>query len=549
MTAWLEGLFDGSGPIAVTTLGDLLVRAARQHGDHDALVMPGLRLTYRDLLTRALQRARGLMALGVKGGDHVAILLPASAEFVEFLFGIALAGAVPVPMNARYRGHEMRYLVENSDAIVVVTTGSVAQGLDLFDRLKEGLGEPVLANGRLSLPGLPRLKQIVHLGDAAPGTVSAAGFDERAATVKLAAVLERRAQVRVRDTGLLLYTSGTTANPKGCLLSHEALVRNGIELARRYRMTEADSFWSPLPLFHIAGIMPLIATAWSGARYVTMPVFDAGAALRQIADERVSINYACLAPIMADLINHPDFAATDFSSMRMMNSSFALLPPSFGETLQATMGHTLHVSTYGMSECAGTVTTSRLDDPADKRMTRLGTPFPGMEVKAISEEGAALPPGETGELVIRGYGTCDGYHRDPVKSAEALRGGWFHTGDVGSVDAEGHVLFTGRLKDMLKVGGENVAALEIESFIGTHPAVKLCQVVGMPHDRLVEVPAAFVELRPGMSATEDEIIAFCTGRIARFKVPRLVRFVTEWPMSASKIQKFRLRDSLLSAPA
>jgi acyl-CoA synthetase (AMP-forming)/AMP-acid ligase II len=544
----LESFLDSIGIIEVTTLGDLILRAAKRHGARDALVMPGVRLSYNDVAERALMRARGLMALGVKGGDHVALLLPTSVEFLEFMFGVALAGAVPVPINARYRGHELRYLAENSDAVVVVTTGMISEGLDLYARLAEGLGQPKrhATEDRLDMPGLPRLRHIVHLGNAPAGTMNADEFRLRALSVPLAEAGDRRARVRLRDMGLLLYTSGTTSNPKGCMLSHEAMVRNGMELARRYRMNETDSFWSPLPMFHIAGIMPIIATTSTGGRYVTAPVFDAGVSLRQLADEQVTINFACFAPIMADLINHPTFKDIDFSKVRMMNSSLALQPGPFREMLTKAMPGTIHVSTYGLSESSGTVTTSRLDDPEDARLNRLGGAMPGMEIRIVDNDGHDLPPGGRGQILLRGYGTCAGYYKDGEKTAATIRGGWLHTGDIGSLDERGHLMFHGRLKEMLKVGGENVAALEVESFIGGHPAVKLCQVVGIPHERLVEVPAAFIELRPGTTATEQEIIAFCKDKISSFKVPRYVRVVQEWPMGTSKIQKFRLRDSLLA---
>lgn len=545
----LDAFLNSVSLIEVTTLGDHLLRAAQRWPERAALVMPGVRLTYAQLAERALDVARGLMACGVKGGDHVATLLTTSVEFHEALFGIALAGAVPVPINCRYRGHELRYLAENSDAVVILTTGMIAEGLDLYARLEEGLGKPVrhATEDRLAMPGLPRLRHIVHLGDKpAPGTMTAAEFQRRALTVPMVEAGRRRANVRVRDLGLLLYTSGTTSNPKGCMLTHEAMVRNGIELGRRYKMESKDSFWSPLPMYHIAGIMPIIATTSVGALYVTSPVFDAGVSLDQLQNERVTINFACFAPIMADLLNHPKFATTDFSTMRMMNSSLALQPASFREMLTGAMPSTIHVSTYGLSESAGTVTTSQLDDPEAKRMSKLGCAMPGMQLRIVDDNENDLPAGERGQLLLRGYGMAEGYYRDPEKTAQVVRDGWLRTGDICSIDADGYLMFHGRLKEMLKVGGENVAALEIEAFIGAHPAVKLCQVVGVPDARLVEVPAAFIELKPGASATEKEIIEFCKNKISSFKIPRFVRTVQEWPMGASKIQKYKLRATLMN---
>ncbi|MEL7373940.1 MAG: AMP-binding protein, partial [Pseudomonadota bacterium] len=208
--------------------------------------------------------------------------------------------------------------------------------------------------------------------------------------------------------------------------------------------------------------------------------------------------------------------------------------------------NTVQVGTFGMTETAGTVCTSELDAPLDRRISRLGTPLPGMEVRIVdADTGEDLPNGERGEILVRGYSLFEYYYKDPEKTAEALDSdGWYHTGDVGSLDDDGSIMFYGRTKDMLKVGGENVAAAEIESFLARHDAVKMAQVVGVPDARLGEVAAAFIELKPGVSVEGQELMDFCKGEIASFKVPRYVRFVTEWPMSTSKIQKFKLKDQL-----
>jgi len=211
------------------------------------------------------------------------------------------------------------------------------------------------------------------------------------------------------------------------------------------------------------------------------------------------------------------------------------------------MPHAVYVGTFGMTETAGTVTTSRLDDPLDERVSRLGRPLPGLEVRIVDPAtGKEAATGERGEVWVRGYSTLIGYYKDPEKTAQAIdRDGWYHTGDVGSMDGRGTMMFHGRIKDMLKVGGENVAAAEIEACLQRHPAVKLAQVVGIPDARLVEVPAAFVERKTDASVTDQELMDFCRREIAGFKVPRVVRFVAEWPMSTSKIQKFKLRDELV----
>ncbi|MEM6810829.1 MAG: AMP-binding protein, partial [Pseudomonadota bacterium] len=279
---------------------------------------------------------------------------------------------------------------------------------------------------------------------------------------------------------------------------------------------------------------------------LTMSHFDAGVALKMLEVERASVTYPCFITIMSDLINHPDFEKTDLSAVRLMNSNFAVQPPGIAEAMQKAMPNTIQVGTFGMTETAGTVCTSELDAPLDRRISRLGTPLPGMEVRIVdADTGEDLPNGERGEILVRGYSLFEYYYKDPEKTAEALDSdGWYHTGDVGSLDDDGSIMFYGRTKDMLKVGGENVAAAEIESFLARHDAVKMAQVVGVPDARLGEVAAAFIELMPGASVEGQELMEFCKGEIASFKVPRYVRFVTEWPMSTSKIQKFKLKDQL-----
>ncbi len=537
--------------IQVTTLGDLLLLANDRFCESPVLIMPEQQLSYGQLTERALLRARSLQALGVKPGEHVGLLMPTCVEFAEFLFAIALCGAVAVPMNARYKYSELAYVIENGDLVTIVTTDQVAEQVNFVERLGQAL--PDLAKQRdsrhLVLSTAPKLRNLVLLGKSVPvGFVSQIEFDKLASSVDEDRVHEARMGVRLRDPAIMLYTSGTTANPKGCLISHEAIVRNSIALGRhRYALRSHDVFWSPLPMFHIAAILPLCASLDVGGAYATMSYFEAGAALKMLAKHKVTATYPCFVTIMSDLINHPDFATTDLSRITMMNANFAVQPPGIKDAMLAAMPHAIYVGTFGMTETAGTVTTSRLDDPLEERVGRLGRPLPGLEVRIFNHEaGRDSATGERGEVLVRGYSTLIGYYKDPEKTAAALdQEGWFHTGDVGSLDAAGTIMFHGRTKDMLKVGGENVAAAEIESCLQRHPAVKLAQVVGIPDARLAEVAAAFVEKKPGVEVTAQELMDFCRQEIASFKVPRQVRFVTEWPMSTSKIQKFRLRDELV----
>ena len=538
--------------INVTTIGDLLLNAADRYPDRDALVFPGFRLTYAELAARAIERARGLQALGVRPREHVGLLLPTCPEFVEYFFAIALCGAVAVPINARYRAHELGYVVENGDLVTIVTTAQIADQVNFVMRLDGALpGLTAERNPlRLKLKAAPKLRNIVLLGKSAPHAfVAEKEFHKLSKSVDEESVHRARLGTRVRDVGLMLYTSGTTANPKGCLLTHEAMVRNSIALGRyRYQLRSDDRFWSPLPMFHIAAILPMIATFDVGGAYLTMHHFDAGEALRMLDGERATATYPCFVTIMSDLIYHADFKKTDLSRVKLMNSNFAVQPPGIKEAMLAAMPNAIQVGTFGMTETAGTVTTSQLTDTLAARTTRLGKPLPGLEVRIVDpDSGLEAETGRRGEVWVRGYSTLEGYYKDAEKTAAAIDvDGWYHTGDIGSLDAEGTMMFHGRIKDMLKVGGENVAAAEIEACLQRHPAIKLAQVVGIPDARYVEVPVAFVELKPGSQPTDAELIEHCRREIAGFKVPRHVRFVAEWPMSTSKIQKFRLRDGLMA---
>lgn len=538
--------------IAVTTIGDLLLTAADRFPDSDAVVFPTAKVTYRELAERAMLRARSLQALGVKPRDHVGLLLPSCLEFVEYFFAIALCGAVSVPINARYKTHELAYVLDNGDIVTLITTSQVPDQVDFIARLNAAL--PSLADQgdprHLAVREAPRLRNMVVLGKGSrPGFLSEKEFHRLARSIPEDSVHTSRLQTRVRDIGLMLYTSGTTANPKGCLLTHEAMVRNSVALGRhRYQLRHQDRFWSPLPMFHIAAILPLIAIFDVGGAYLTMGHFDAGLALRMLEQEKATATYPCFVTIMADLIYHPDFKKADLSRIRLMNSNFAVQPPGIKDAMLKAIPDAIQVGTFGMTETAGTVTTSMLTDPLEARVSRLGKPLPGLSVRIVDPEtGDDLATGQRGEVLVKGYSTLEGYYKDPVKTAQAIDSdGWYHTGDIGSLDTAGTMMFHGRTKDMLKVGGENVAAAEIEACLQRHPSVKLAQVVGIPDARYAEIPAAFIELKPGMHAEPAELIEHCRGEIAGFKVPRHIRYVEEWPMSTSKIQKFRLRDQLVA---
>jgi fatty-acyl-CoA synthase len=519
--------------VEVGPIGDLLVRAASRWPHKEAIVFPDERRSYGEMLAAVERCACSLLGLGVGAGDRVGILMPNCFDFLELQLACALVGVSVVPVNVRFRALELGYVLEDSGMVALATNDLIADHVDLAGLIAEAAAERP-----------PSLRHLIMLGESSPaGFVDRAAFLAAGDGVPVAEVRRARSRVRLRDEAMLMYTSGTTTNPKGCVLTHEALVRTGAAAAERWELVHDERFWNPLPMFHMGGVFPLLAHMHIGATVVTLTHFEPGMALRQLEEERITFAYPTFPAITQALIHHPDFDSTDLSAVRLVNDTG---PPETLRAVQERFAPAPVVTLFGMTEACGGVSWSAPGDPYEKRMTTGGLPLRGVDVQIVDPEtDEELPAGARGEITYRSPGLFERYHNDPETTAESMRGGWFHSGDLGTVDADGRLTFVGRLKDMLKVGGENVAAVEIEAYLGTHPAVLIAQVVGIPDERYGEVPAAFVEVVPGHTMGEQELIEYCRGRIARFKIPRHVRFVTEWPMSASKVQKFRLREQLL----
>jgi len=535
------------GVVSLLPWGDLIVRGASKHPDRDVFVFAEERRTYAEMHRRAEEVGRGLLALGVRPGDHVGILMPNCMDFLDVWFAASYIGAVVVPINARFKARELGYVIENAELVTLFTSDVVEQHTDYVELLHEALPGLAAADdpSSLSLESTPVLRSAVLLGSkGAPGFLDRGAFQSLTTHTPVPTVDELRRRVALRDTAVIFYTSGTTAMPKGCMLDHETLLRVGVNSARRMNLVDGERMWDPLPLFHTAATQPMAAVLYKCGTYVSMTHFEPTIALELIRNERVTSTFTAFPIIAQALLNHPDYTE---DTLRDVAVTFNVAPPDALKAMQERMPHTVQVTGFGMTETGGSVVLSRPEDPVDVRAGSEGAPFPGMVVEIrdlVTNE--VLPTGERGEIAVRGPQVFQGYFKAEKKNAEVMEsGGWFHTGDLGALDEAGRLHYQGRAKDMLKVGGENVGAIEIESFLALHPAVSIAAVVGVPDDRYMEVAAAFIELRPAQTATEEEIIEFCTGGLARFKVPRYVRFVTEWPMSATKVQKFQLRDQLM----
>jgi len=515
------------------------VRASAAHGSRGALVIGDRRVSFDELLDRAREAARGLASLGIGRGSRVAAFMPNCEELVEILFAMAMLGAVAIPVNSRFRLRELLHIARDARPAMFVTLATAAEHSDHVERLAKMASE---------LPSQER-PLLVALGDdseraEAHGMLTGAQLAAAGVQVSDSTLEDARARVRVRDLAAILYTSGTTAAPKGCLHTHEALVRNAIVTGRtRFLLGPEDRFWDPLPMFHVSFLTPLLACVDAGAQMLAMDRFEPESALDLIERERATWVFAAFKAIAGPLIAAESFPRRSLSSVRM--TMLVGLEPEL-RAFQAAFGSAQLLSTYGSTETGGVITYHEPDASDEQRVSTCGTAFRGVElaIGALESEGLAAPD-TVGEILVRGYSVLDGYLNDPDATAAALDAdGWLHTGDLGRLDADGQLRFEGRLKDMIKVGGENVSPAEVEALLAEHPAIVCAYVVAAPDPRLDEVVAAFAQLAPGTTASADELIAFCAENLARYKVPRHVRFVDGWPMSATKVRKDVLRDTI-----
>ena len=500
------------------TVPELLDTVAAESPDAPAASFPETASTYAELAAASELAARRLRAAGVGPGDRVGILLrDASEPYAALGLGAMRLGALYVPINARNKSHELRYVMGHAGLRLLLTSPE-------FVSLVEEAGPPEGC-------------RTVIVGEDAD-------FDAGAERVSAEEVAELHRRVRRDDPALLLYTSGTTANPKGCLHSHATLLAVGENCAIRLKLTPRDRFWTPLPMFHVGGWQVLLTAFSRGACFSHAGSFEATAALDQLERERVTIAFPAFELIWMAVLTHPRFADADLSAMRIVMNVGV---PERMQRMQEMLPQAVQVSCFGSTESCGSMCLGEVGDSLHSRTHTSGRPLPGMEVRAVDPAtGADQPPGVPGELLFRGVTRFVGYYGDPDATSAALdEEGWFRTGDLVKLEQDGTLAFVSRLKDMLKVGGENVSAAEIEGYLITHPAVAMASVVAAPDARYGEVPAAFVQLVPGAEATDEELIEYCIGRIATFKVPRYVRVVDEYPVTASqKIQKFVLKDRI-----
>ena len=529
-------------------VGELLTLLARDYPQNEALIYPdrGLRYDFSELEWLARKIARGLMSLGIQSGDRVALWAPNIPEWIVLQFALAKTGAVLVTVNTSLRGAEIEFLLKQSESSTLITVAGfrdVDYVETIYGLLPELRGSE---EGALSSDKLPFLRNVIYVGDEHPdGMIRYDSLLDRSENISDSELDSRLAMQNLDTVINMQYTSGTTGFPKGVMLTNRNIVNNGYWLAEGLGLTPRDKLCVPVPLFHCFGCVIGVLGAYThAAALVPLETFDPLRVLQYIEGERCTTLFGVPTMFIAEL-EQLDYHSLDMSSLRTGIMAGALCPEPLMRKVMERMHLTELAIAYGLTEASPGITLTPRDDSVELRTQTVGRVLPEVEVKIVDPAtGETCPPGAAGELCCRGYNVMKGYYNNPKATSEAIDTvGWLHTGDQATIDSDGYVRITGRIKELIIRGGENIAPKEIEDLLRGNPKIVDVYVYGIPDDRLGEEVAAAIKLKTGETATTDEIQAFCEGRIARFKIPRLIRFVDTFPMTASgKVQKFKLRE-------
>jgi fatty-acyl-CoA synthase len=522
-------------------LGQVLADSVAARGTADALVTACMRLSWQELERRSVEAARAMHALGIRRGDHIGILMGNNAAWVTLFFGAALIGAVTVPVNTRFKSSELAFCLKQADVKLLFLADKFL-GIDFAAFLREV--EPAVDH-RLPGAALPRLERVVVIGDDVPGgTMAWRDFSAAAEAVDFRAFEAARGPVTPDDALLMQFTSGTTAYPKGVLLTHHNMLRNAWSTGMRMGVTPEDRYFNCRPFYHVAGTtLSLLVALTFGATLVTLPTFEAGGALKLMVEERCTLTSGN-DTLFQLMMSHADF---DASKLHLRGGWAAAGPQTMRKIIDV-MGARGICNAYGLSEASPNVVFNDHRDPEELRVNGRALPHEGVEVR-IADPGsnAPLPAGAQGEIQVRGWNVMKGYYKNDEANAKVFTpDGWLRTGDLGTLGEDGRLSMVGRLKDVFRVGGENVAPAEVEEVLLGHAAVATAQVIGVPDARLGEVPAAYVTLKSGAMATPDELIAWCKARCANFRVPRYLSIVADFEAigmtGSGKVQKVKLRE-------
>jgi len=520
------------------TIGENLRRVAARFGDREAMVdVPsGRRWTYRQLDADTDTLARGLLAAGIGTGERVGIWSPNCPEWVLMQYATAKMGAILVNINPAYRTHELAYVLRQAGIKLLVSAES----------FKTSDYRAMVGEVRGDLPGL---EDVIFLNTGAWDKLLAAGVaaaDAAAAGDEPDELAAREAMLAFDDPINIQYTSGTTGFPKGATLSHHNILNNGFFIGEYCRYTEADRVAIPVPFYHCFGMVlgNLACTTHGAAIVIPAPGFEPAATLRAVQQERCTSLYGVPTMFIAELAL-PDFASYDLSSLRTGIMAGSPCPVEVMKRVVSEMHMEEVTIAYGMTETSPVSAQTRADEELERRVSTVGRVHPHVEVKVIDPEtGRVLPRGTPGEMCTRGYSVMLGYWDDPERTAEVIDAArWMHTGDLAVMDDAGYLNIVGRIKDLVIRGGENIYPREVEEFLYGHPQIEDVQVIGVPDEKYGEELCAWIRVRGGAELTAGDIRAYCTGKIAHYKIPRYVRLTTEFPMTVTgKVQKFRMRE-------
>lgn len=535
------------------TIGDLLDETTSKYPDKEAVVYKerGLRYSFHDFQQLCNEIAKGFMSLGIQVGENMAIWATNVPEWVTTQFASAKMGAVLVTVNTSYRVHELEYLLRQSESttLLIIESYRDASYVEMVQQICPELAD--CEPGQLRSERLPHLRNVIFLGEERkPGMFLWSDLLELAKQVTDDELSERQHSLHPDDVINMQYTSGTTGFPKGVMLSHNNIVNNAIQVAGCMNLGPEDRLCIPVPFFHCFGcVMSTLACVATGATMVPLITFDPEMALEIMAEERCTAIQGVPTMFIAEL-NHPRFESFDLSSLRTGIMAGSPCPIEVMKKVVDKMGVREITIAYGQTESSPVITQTRGEDSIERRVSTVGRALGPVEVKIVDPiTGDTLPPGEQGELCTRGYHVMKGYYNMPEQTFKAIdHEGWLHTGDLATVDEDGYYRITGRLKDMIIRGGENIYPREIEEFLYTHPKILDVQVVGLPDEKYGEQVLACVKIKEGETLTEEEVKQYCEGKIARYKIPYYIQIVTEYPMTASgKIQKYKLREQAIAA--
>jgi fatty-acyl-CoA synthase len=529
------------------TLWKVLEEAAGENYNRVAVIFKDQRFTYGDFLKRVERLAIGLLRLEVKKGDKISIWCPNCPEWLVAKFAIASIGGVLVPISTRFRISELDYVLRNSNSTTILI-GEEILNINFVEMIHEIL--PEIENheaGKIESERFPLLKNIICVGNPKYRGIFSYGVVEKSGNdSSCQSELEKiRNSILIDDVVNILYTSGTTGLPKGVMLTHK-LLSNAFYVGEELQLTPHDKLLLYLPFNHCFGLHNGVCGGIThGSTIILMDYFDAETSLKLIEKHKVTVLFGVPTMYLMQ-IDHPNFSHYNLSSLRTGMIGGAGAPASMIQEIMDKMGIAL-ISTYGMTETSCAVTQTRYRDSAELVSKTVGIPLPHLEMKIIGSDKSQLPPNVEGEICIRGPSVMKGYYNNLEETKKLIdEEGWIHSGDLGAVDEKGYYKITGRLKDLIIRGGENIAPGEIENFLYQHPDIQQAQVVGIPDEKFGEAIAAFVILKTGKSLTPEDVIHFCKGKIASYKIPSVVKFLSEFPTTAAgKIKKYELKKMIV----